>query len=820
MSDAFDRLPGRDSAKGDAFDKFPIQEESLGKSLARTALQIPQGVAEVTTPGLVTGLHHFLGMGEVFDPEEIDRLKEISKREGIPFNEEAYMEAAQQALGTVPTVSNIASSIEKRTGLPLEPKEWYEKALRLGSSAGKLQPGTIGQKATASIAAPVISQASQAIGIPEPFADLAGLGFGAGAGSKGPSIDIGKARKPSGMVQRVYEGLEKPTEVSQRRLNKINQTTEKEFRDLTNQIIETSPVKEAYRGLENDVAFKETASQALQNVQTIAEGLPNQFQTPQIKKDLASRGFKKKSEGLTPSEFDKEYNKFIQNFIKETPDKAFAAKDLVKQYRKNNGQLSEAYEPGQSFAYNRAKRESLLEYNRAIADMIEKEFPNSEFSNLFKETNKRWADISNAETISSFLDQLFEGKINYKTAKQLFDKNGATVPFERAMGKEGFGRFKTLLNDLLSTEKGYKLLKVAEQKGYGDLAKTAGAYILHPHVAKAKLGYDTLTGGYKKIFEMVLDKPKLAITWDRGINAMKKGDFKAAEQEFKTIKAAEQEFDVREKSRKEALGKFNDKIKKAKASEEVIDIKPIQPNEKTSEPIKKQVEHKTKAEEVQEPPKKYREKPDYEAMKAKGKSIDEVVEMIDRGELDSQQFRDRFMSKKDVGVSERLDKMGKPKPKKRTEIELLDEQLSKAYDKLMDLDEEFRVESRSKKPIDPKIRSEKIKKFNAAQKRVDDLRDEIDRASKFNERKKDLSPVPEKNEYLDFLNEKGEAFKKEKFKEFNKNIRELEREISEIKEGKHPYYSLEKHEFILNNRKNVLEIIKESLKKPNPRPNK
>src|SRR6187402_3239327 len=112
MADAFDRMQGRDSAKGDAFDNFPVEEESFGKSALRTALQVPQGVAEATTYGLTTGFQHLLGLGEVYDPEEIEHIKKISEREGIPFDEEKYMQAAQDALGSVPTVSNIASSIE------------------------------------------------------------------------------------------------------------------------------------------------------------------------------------------------------------------------------------------------------------------------------------------------------------------------------------------------------------------------------------------------------------------------------------------------------------------------------------------------------------------------------------------------------------------------------------------------------------------------------------------------------------------------------------------------------------------------------------
>lgn len=54
----------------------------------------------------------------------------------------------------------------------------------------------------------------------------------------------------------------------------------------------------------------------------------------------------------------------------------------------------------------------------------------------------------------------------------------------------------------------------------------------------------------------------------------------------------------------------------------------------------------------------------------------------------------------------------------------------------MELDEEIRLEDRSRKQIDVKVRAEKIKRFNAAQARVDDLRNEIMRQSKLDHEKK------------------------------------------------------------------------------------
>lgn len=543
-------------------------DESWWKSAARKALQIPQGVAEVTGPGLWAGLWHMLALGETeLGVDELQRLKDIGEREGKPFDEQAYEEARQNALSYIPTVSNIASGIEEHTGIPLEPKTRTERGIRFASSAGKIIPkpnpsaplGYGFRGTNTALPRPILGAGVEAakeigveLGIPEPIADIASFGVVKSIPPGGNRLSIGRQTKPSGMTKRRYEELNEPFEVSKRTKDKINDKVENEFRQLTNEIIAESPIKETHQSLANDVTFKKNARERFKEVEALAETLPKEFDTSQIKNDLQGFIANKKNRGLTPSEFDKSHSKFINEYIRDTPQGKFTTKDIVAQYRKNNQQLSEAFEPGQSFAYNRAKREALLDYNRTLANMIEREFPGSEFSNLFKETNAKWAEISNSEAITKFLDNIFKEKINYTKARQLFDKEGMTVPFKKALGAEGFAKFERLLDDLLSTEKGMKYIKVAEQQGFHELAKMAGSYLLHPTLNKFHLGYKALKGGYNKIFEMLLDKPSIAIHWERGINAMKKGNFKAAEQEFRKVKTVEAVFDGQEAARTKA----------------------------------------------------------------------------------------------------------------------------------------------------------------------------------------------------------------------------------------------------------------------------
>ncbi len=569
MPDIFDMLdtPETKQAGGDIFDRIQMPQEGFWKSAARTALQIPQGVAEATPYGIGSGLFQLLGQGEALDPEEIERIREISEREGIPFDEESYREAAQQALGTVPTVSNIARGIEEKTGIPLEAKTGTQKALRLGSTAGKFQPGTVGQKATAAIAAPVVSEGSQALGVPEPFADILGLGLGTIAGSKAPQIDIGKARKPSGLPERQFENVRESKAIPHKKLEQINDKLESDFKSISDKIIKESPIGETAENLRNDPTYKQQSRELLDQAKVVADSMPEPLFTSALKKEMADIG-KKNVKGVSLNEYDKSYSKFMKEAIEDILPEKTSYGDLVEQYRKNNRSLGEYFEPGSSKALNRAKKDAILDQNRAIANIFEKSNP--ELSDIFKEGNSRWTKIMDAEAVDDFITEMFPAKtdktvarIDYKKMHDLFDKNGYDRIFKRALGEEGYKSFEQLMKDMLTSEAPYKMLKIANEKGFTDIAKTLMLYHIDPKIGYGKAALDASKYAYKSLMNSILDKPKLAITWKKAIDEVKRGHFEKAEKSLQSIDSEMKKAEVLESSRVESLQKFNEKLKES-----------------------------------------------------------------------------------------------------------------------------------------------------------------------------------------------------------------------------------------------------------------
>lgn len=502
------------------------QSEGNLKSAARTGLQVPAGIAQLATW-----------------PADI---AELGRKGGIALIRKVMGdEVADQieASGVLPKTQHEAEHlIEEKTGLPLEAHTPLQKGVRLGSMAASALPGTLAQRAAYGVGAPAVSQGLQYAGVPEPLAEAAGLmsirPIVPGGGPTTPALpSIGKEHKPSGLTTRRYEKLTEPKAVSHGKKAQIEGKVEKEFRGIADKIISESPVSETYSQLKADTAFKENASQAFRDVEALSQQVPGTISTGQLKKNIVDKVLKKKGTGFTPSEYDTAHKKFIKQFIEKTPTQEISAKDLVTQFRKNNEALREAYEPGQSFAYNRAKREALQDYNKSIAETIQEQYPGTEFAELFKSSNEQWSKIMDAEAIDKFMDGLFNGKIRFEKGRQLFDKAGMTVPFKRALGPEGFKQFEQLNKDLLSTEAANRMLKVAAKQGFGDKLSTLAAYVMHPKIGYAKAGFDLAKGTYKKMVEFLLDKPQFTITWETGVKAFKKGDFKTATQAFQVLEA-------------------------------------------------------------------------------------------------------------------------------------------------------------------------------------------------------------------------------------------------------------------------------------------
>lgn len=505
-----------------------IQKETLGKKAARYFFQIPQAIASAKTWPL--NLIQQIGVGESLNElhELQERLPELKKKfpdvnwpESI--NAEQYLENLQAASNAFPTVQNAARAIEGETGLPLEAQTKVQKLLNLGVTGASFRPGGVAAKTTAGFTAPAVATGLEKLGAGEGLSEAGGL-----LASGGIPVPKGEAvTKASGLTARGFEKIKKPTKVTHNRLEKISEAVEKDVRKLNQDLLRDS---KTYQALKDDSTFKNKITDIFDQVHDLASNIDKPIPSQSLRSAF-NKQTKQDYKGISLDEFEKSYFQDVRKIDKAIPLHEMTAEQLVDQYRKNNRSLRELLEPGKSKAANRAKTESILAYNRAIADTIEKELPNSELNNLFKFSNKRWAEIKDSEAIDAFMDDLFKGKINYKKGSQFFERERVSEPFKRLMGANNYKRFQTLMGDLMSTEKAMGLIKKAESQGFKDVAKAAAHWMVHPSLAKGSAAIRLTRGG----LQALLDKPQYMVKWESALQNMKRGRFEKALEDFHAL---------------------------------------------------------------------------------------------------------------------------------------------------------------------------------------------------------------------------------------------------------------------------------------------
>lgn len=520
-------------------------EDSPLKSWVRFALQAPQGALEMTGYGINTALQNLFGTGEALaELEELDDpYYQQQLREQFPtapwenfkgIDREKYLQSVQEASESFPTIYNIGRILEESTGIPFTPKTDWQKKLRFAGSVGKATPGGAIQKISGSAIGSAAKSGLENIGVPEPISDIVGFGVGVGAGAKIPG-EITVKTKPSGLKQRRFESLEKSRSVSPNKINQINEKLEQDFRNLSNKIVKESPIGETAENLANNPLYKRQSQELLNEAQNIADNLTGNISQDVYKKSIVQNS-QKRVKGISPSEYDKNYSKYVKDSLSGIKTKKISAGQLVEQYRKNNASLREYFEPGSSKAVNNAKRDALLDQNRSIASIIEEKFPDSNLGKVFREGNERWSKIMDAEAVDGFVNELFKDGINYAKAKKLLDSEGYSFKFKRALGEEGYKNFEQLVQDFLTSERGYNMLRKAEQMQFKGIFSSFLPYLVSQDLGKATTGITLGKEAWRLIMNSMLDKPKIVLDLKKGVNYLKAGKISKAKKEFSKVK--------------------------------------------------------------------------------------------------------------------------------------------------------------------------------------------------------------------------------------------------------------------------------------------
>ena len=304
-------------------------------------------------------------------------------------------------VGGYPTTQTI-NELGKELGINLEPQTPAGRVTErvIDPVVSSLVLGTPAAAAPAIALGGGTGQVLREVGAPEWTATLADVVIGLNPYQVAKDV-IARRSSSSGMPLRRFRNAKQSRAVSAKTKDIITQNVEMDFKETANQILSKS---RNYQELKNNPAFQEELDQAFAKLETLVAEIPETVSTKDIQTQFNKSISESNYKGYADSEFERalksnvnRVNKAFQvreikpkvqlldaqgNPIKSEPKtvgRELSVDTVVEQYRKNNRQLKQYFEPGKSGAYNLAKKTVLLEENKAITQALKKKFPKSEF---------------------------------------------------------------------------------------------------------------------------------------------------------------------------------------------------------------------------------------------------------------------------------------------------------------------------------------------------------------------------------------------------------------------------------------------------------
>lgn len=485
------------------------QEESFGKNAARTALQIPLGRLSLHPRNLIaTGLQA-AGVGHALESDELEHLRMIYEREGIPFDEEKYRQQVDQASSYFPTVQNAARIIEEKTGLPLTPKTKLQKGLNIAGAASRLGlgQGLVSQGARGAIGGTAYTGLVKA-GVPEGLAEPISLGI-AGAtpnvgtktsakftpeSTKNQLIESGGSapgrsrflenQKAKEELQLLHPSIEEssPATAPPRELPSLNEkgkslqgrvqasdeeiifkppSTKLKAPTLESQISEIFTPERFYNTTHAGKAIKR---QVMQQDQQIYRNVNKAYKT--------SRELNSNISEIHPnlvSELQSTYNE-----IEKIPSKSTPQKELQSSIKEIVKSLAEVGENGQVIGYKPISNQVLIDQIQSLRQKIDYDFAHGDARNIFKPTIRNIQDAVEITAEESgnikALEALRNARSEYKAWNEKFDndyirpiRDRSNKSYTRMFKDElDLDEFNVLKNILQDTDKGKSLLNATK----------------------------------------------------------------------------------------------------------------------------------------------------------------------------------------------------------------------------------------------------------------------------------------------------------------------------------------------------------------------
>lgn len=495
--------------KGPVFNRdtyqFPYRDP-----IADFGKQLPLGLVQ----GLQYVAENALGGGETLKRERSQKEQEFNQRYAI-------------APRITTTSKSIPEAVLEASGINTEPTTKSGRIARqAGTRLGETIPFAAGGPVSNLVSAFAGGAAGQGVreaGGSENLATAVDLGIGINPINTFKTLYNllrEPVKKASGLITRRFENLGKQKQITPRELQTITQEVEQDFNRISNEILQES---QTVKNVENIPGYLEQVDQNFAKLEQLADQLPGTISRDSLVNSIQNTRKASPRRGIVKDDYEKAYDAAMNQFINDLPPGEYTPRQLLDQYRKNNKKFGDIAEGNLSKEANQGRLQANRDFNLAIAESFEQNYPGSQFSDPFQYMNKINTEIESYKAIKDTVNSAFtKNGINYS----VFEKSLSDPIFQRqvnaVLGPDGANQFKGLLNDMVSQKQAYSLLRtsgIPEGQIDPNLEMLIKTYVISPKTSKAI----TAMSYIRKAFSRGLSNPNYFNDWKRGIELFKSG---------------------------------------------------------------------------------------------------------------------------------------------------------------------------------------------------------------------------------------------------------------------------------------------------------
>lgn len=499
----------------------------------------------------------------------VEEIEEIAQRERVPFDRQNYLKKVFEAAEALPTQDMAEKFIQEKTGLDLSAKGKIGKIARKGGEFLSLTtPGSLleegakglAKKGAGAVTGATLAEGATELGVPEPIADIIGLGTAGGisTGKMIPKELKGEAKKARETAEkfelRKIRGVEHeevpkiPAVVSPERQKKVTEELGKTSQKAIEKIIEGKlPIKTLEK---QGWDLEDIYSKSYQMARDRATSKPSEIDIQPVLNWMEDEYKRINKHTLSPSGPDKIALKILEDEYKALHPSVKgkpSAEQVLNQYHKFNENLKGIYKKPEFSGAEEEIRRVYGAMNEKLIDSLEK---SGRFDILvpFRVANKAYHETSKLNQVEGILSKAFEDGYNPKKLSSILDAKTSKKYLERSLGKDSIRDMK-LIADYGKRAEEMVLSKLKNPKTVGQYVseltpmKAALLFLKHIPGGTVAIPYEAIKGGIQRAQGLLMTKKGT-------LNAYKnflKGASTGSQQAFKTAsqsltKAIEKEF--------------------------------------------------------------------------------------------------------------------------------------------------------------------------------------------------------------------------------------------------------------------------------------